>query len=525
MCKDKSHGGQRCNSDTSEARRQRRKLETARKSHIVHVSVVAGKVQPFDKPLSMDEIRAEAKSISALLHSPCSDDPDEQDARDAELEKRVTRLGLAIGEEVDRRAGLDLVAAEQEYTTADLEELRKELQDMRELVSSSLTKIAELRAGLTDTSENSPEMMEINRLKKLTEEKRLEMKALVREVNQKNLTVHFGSENPTPTELRLSQACRDVIAEIRPVGGYLSSHALTDDDALQTIRNTVGKDYPSDWIKASEEASPMAYKIYSERANYHHNAIYETTDPNDRVEVHKFSAMEENDAKEMHAKLIEDGDFSSSAIVSRPLDNADGQFLILKYHKRLPFDATKDAMGADGKPSGEGWHYGHIVNGDGLGVSEDKQWYRKLTQQGKRLPTVNIPPSGSSYTESTAYHEFVHRAEVVVGEKDSRGFSLIERQEEAFLRRRTTREDGTREGLVYLGAPDENLFDAELGRPSNFMIAYVGKEYIVDTAREVLSVGSEAAFGNRYGSFHGLGGKGSADLDHRGFTLGIFATA
>lgn len=528
MCRDRDHGKRRCPSDTSEARRRRRKASSAKAGHSPHVTVQAGKVQPFEKPMSMEEIKTEAKEISTLLHAPCHPDPTKQDEIDAELEKRVTRLGLAIGEEVDRRANFDTEEAEKEYGNAELEQLKEQLEGTRKELVSSMTELGRFQKSLGDKP-TPEEEAEIQRLKKPTERHHAELKKLQWQVNNKNLEVEFNKgKNATPTEERLSQACREVLAEIRPVGGTIEAHPLSDAEAVQKLQDTVGAHYPSAWIGASEKSGKTVLKASANRGSYIHEETYDAESSEDVIAANGALCEEESKVNEIYGLLTEDGDTGSVTLPGHPFMNGDMSCRVLMYDKRVAFDPSTDEAGADGKPRGEGWQYGRVTTYDDNGnmtPSEDKKWYRIQTNPGKTIPTIHIPPVADPTSSALAYHEFCHRAELTLGEKDSRGAGLLERQQEAFLKRRTTTEDGNRESLTYIGAPSNSIFDAEIGRPSDFMIAYVGKEYLTAYSREVLPVGAEAAFGNRFGSFHGLGEKGKKDLDHRGFTLGIFATA
>lgn len=525
MCKDKAHGGQRCNTDTAEARRLRKKALASRRNHQPLQEVVAGKVTPFAQPLSMEEIRAEVQALSADLHAPCNPDPDVQDTIDSELEIRVTRLGLAIGEEVDRRAKFNKEEAEQEISTSEIDEMRERLDTLREQMKESLEAVSAYRETMTVFTADSAEDQELQRLKRRTEKIRDKMRLITREINQKNLTIQFDTEKkPTPSELRLSQACRDVIAELRPVGGSFSVHELSTMSAWRKVQETVGTHYPSSWIEASEKKGSLVIQADAVRGSYDDELLIPSDDPGD-VFVSRIMNLETvENVNLFHKKLNEDNP-GAAAILGRPISAGGPDLQVLRYEIRVPFNPDKDSLDAEGNPIGEGWKKGYLIVNGGHNVSEKKEWYRLETERGKHVAKISIPPLAHHSSTSLAYHEFCHRAESVVGEKDSRGAALIERQEEAFLRRRTSLENGQRSPLVHLSTPVDNPFQAEFGRASDLTTDYATKEYIASHSREVLSVGAEAAFGNRFGSFHGLHGKGKEDLDHRGFVLGIFATA
>lgn len=525
MCQDKDHGGKRCDSDTAEARRKRKKALKARQSHVPQEPVIAGKVEPFKKTLSMSEIKEEAQSVSKLLHAPCSPDPAIQDAIDSELEIRVTRLGLAIGEEVDRRAQFNKEEAEKEISTSELDEMRERLEVIRNEFKESLQEVEEYRGTMTIFDEDSEQNRELQRLKRRSEKIQGRMKLLVREINQKNLTMQFDTEKkPTPSELRLSQACREVIAELRPVGGSFRVHELSKMSAWRVLQETVGTHYPSSWIEASEKEGPVVIQDEAFRGSYEDELFVPSDDPNDVVVARIMNLETVENVELFHRKLNEDSP-GAAAILGNPISAGGDPLQVLRYEVRIPFNPDEDSLDSKGNPLGEGWKKGYLIINGGHDVSAEKQWYRLNTGQGKHVAKISIPPLADASSTSLAYHEFCHRAESVVGEKDSRGAGLIERQEEAFLRRRTSLEDGKRSPLVHLSTPTNNPFQAEFGRASDLTTDYATKEYITSYSREVLSIGAEAAFGNRFGSFHGLHDKGREDLDHRGFVLGIFATA
>jgi hypothetical protein len=527
MCRDKEHGGQRCDADTSEARRKRRKASKARTSHVVHIPIIAGKVEPFEKPLSMEEIKAEAQDISSLLHSPCDPDPVKQDAIDAELEKRVTRLGLEIGNEVDRRANFNKEEAEREYLFFEYDNLKEKLEIVRAEMLEHMSEKREFEEAMTDKTEDSPEDRELKRITEKFDLSYAELKRLTAEVEAKKPGDYFVREDEvTATERRLAQASREILAEIRPVGGKLSFHAESNVAAARKVQDTVGKYYPSSWIETSENAGSMVINATFDRGSYQDKQRYASNNPEDVAPVDMVVFIEEENIGKVYAELVSDGDTDSVNIAGHPVLEGGKSYQALSYNERIPFDLSKDKTDAGGKPEGSEWKHGKILETDpstGVKVSEEKHWYRIKKEPGKLIASINMTPASDLSSDTLAYHEFCHRVENTLGEKDSRGARLIERQEEAFLRRRTTQENGTREPLRKLIGAD--YFNPDLGRTSDFMIAYVGKEYTTSYNREVLPVGAEAAFGHGYGSFHGLGKKGKEDLDHRGFTLGIFATA
>lgn len=419
-----------------------------------HPVVIDNRLATFPEFLTMPEIKVQAQALSELLHTPVLSDPAKQDILDAELEKQVTRLGFAIGLEVDKRANFNQVEARIEY-----------------------------------------------------------------------LFLEMGTDEKTPTENRLSEACREIIAEIRSVGGTFTATEFSKPDELRRLQETVGTYFPSSWIDASEKSGPLAVKASNDRGHYTARETYDSDDIDETIEIYKFSLLEEYGANYLHAKLIEDGDITSSYLAGYPFESKGLPLQVLCHKAREAFNPRKDLMGINGKPIGEGWKYGYVIDEFSTVNLSSKQWYRIKTRPGQYVPTIYVPPVDKTGSTSLYYHEFCHRAEDTVGEKDDHSRTILTRLQEAFLRRRTVDKNDNRDPLINLGVKTSDFEKIELGRPSDFMISYVGKEYIVSYAREVLSVGSEALFENRFGSFHGLGKDNKEDLDHRGFTLGIFATA
>jgi len=90
--------------------------------------------------------------------------------------------------------------------------------------------------------------------------------------------------------------------------------------------------------------------------------------------------------------------------------------------------------------------------------------------------------------------------------------------EESFIRRRTTRSDGTRERQVNVNGGKK----MEAGWADSFPSAYMGRHYTDGKAHEVLSVGMESLFGGHTGGFVGAG-KYERDDECRSFVLGLLA--
>jgi hypothetical protein len=482
-------------------------------------------VLPAKNLATMEDIKAEAEFLSGMLTDPVDPVTTDQNELYAIFEKRITRLGLAMGKEAETRAEFRQQAFDAEISMpsdAYIQGCKNDAEAMENYKQASHAYIkAKYHAG---ANPNPEQMEEISRLKmeKESHEERgyeihLDMERLQKEEDDRVAAVRMEVKR------KMSAAYASVVADIRPVGGIVPSHQLSDQDALYMLNETVGKHYPSDWLKASAREGEMAVAPTSEgRAKYSAHQFYPST-PESGLEVQEsfVGLVPAEKTEEFLEKISEDGIEIHGHGTS--FDNGDGEYRFVEFAARHEFNPNKDQMGEDGIPEGPGWNFGYVPRTapGGMHVPAEKVWYRVPVNYGKVVPTLFVASkdAGEEKQRATAYHEFSHRAEDTV-----RG-GLIEHLEESFLVRRTTDENGEREELSAMKPGDGTLGGTELGRPGTFMMHYIGKEYLNHRSREVLAIGSESLFAGSYGSFMGLDGKHPVDLDHRGFTLGIFAVA
>lgn len=480
-------------------------------------------VLPVRRFETIEELRKEAQEISQLLEDPTDPVTDEQGKMYASIEKRITRLGLAMGIEAEHRAGFnkhvfiaDIADSSNELSKAlahesrisqylrDTERRLTKLQDRNDRSISGQKELALLEAEFNHLiAESSDAHSEVERLQS-------EEDLRVAELRQRAIE-------------RMSAGYASVIADIRPCGGIVANHELSDPQALDLLNATVGKHYPSDWLKSSVEYGEMAVAPSKEyRARYAAHQFYPSEEGEGSAVQESFAGLVLADkAVDFIKKITEEGIAIHGHGTS--FDNGDGDYRVVEFAYRKEFDPAVDEMDAAGVPVGEGWKYGYVprtVPG-GLHMPEQMVWYREPVNYGRVVPTVYLAPdkAGKLKRKATAYHEFAHRVEDVVRN------GIIEHLEEAFLVRRTTDANGNREELSMMHPGDGTFSGTELGRKGTFMMHYIGKEYLTHRSREVLAIGSETLFAGSYGSFMGLDGKHKPDLDHRGFTLGIFAVA
>lgn len=473
MCRNKDERLKRCKGDTSEARRLRRKTKNALDSHSPILSVEAAvpsvessieslsEIHQFPSLETFEDMKAEAATVSELLNAPRNPDQEAQREIDAVLEMRVTHLGTALAHEAEIRARFDKAAFERSYNRPSF----------GTFVNNFFGADGEETA------------------------RQIKMRTEAME--------------------RLTEAYKSVIADIRPVGGKLSFDSYTEVEAFTVMKSTVESHYPTDWINQSNDHGPLAAIVEPNggRASYQDEKIYSERQDGIKVPIKSYYVFNEEDAQEYCDFLSEDGDLVELESEAYMQDGAS--LYKVRFPKRFPFNPAIHPN-HNNRPYGDDWKFGYVPDEDG-NLPDNKGWYRTEHLDGTSISTLSLHSREEQPNGSTAYHEFVHRAEAsVTNEK-------LTRMEESFLRRRTTDENGNREPLIAL-YPGETFDETEWVRRDNFMIPYVGREYIHGRDREVLSVGSEALFAGGFGAFLGLDNDHKEDKDHRAFTLGLFAT-
>jgi hypothetical protein len=520
MCRDVDHGNRRCKSDTSEARRLRRKAAAGLAEHTPLVSIKGETVAPAGNLNTFEEIKTEAAEISKLLAIPVDPDPEVQARIDSENEARVTRLGLAMGEEAERRVGFSrdaiLEAASSEGEA--LVEARKEVQD----ASDNYKKLSREYSGFCKTEEYQAK-------EDFAVAEELVLREGLMAAHQRNQQAkkdlpgieeadrEARQQIPIDAAEKLAETYRGMVAEIRPVGGEIKAHKFTDPEAQKLLSETAGSHYPSEWIAAAGE---VAMKVTPEgRASYNARYLHDDEGVVGAPKIHQeYLAVEDY---ERYRKAFGDDPsfYDSTPVIDDP---EAGKKKLISFTARIPLDPSKDALDSAGNPVGEGWSKGYVIDKDNK-ISADHVWYRQDVEAGKtRVPTVTVATKRSDQNNrASAYHEFAHRLEEKVGG------GVIMRLEEAFDKRRTTNAAGIREPLVRLFPKEKG--NTELARRDSYMMSYIGKQYQTGHQREIFTMGVEAVFSGRYGAFTGIpdekGNIYKADKDHRAFMLGTLATA
>lgn len=531
MCRGKNHGDRRCPHDTSEARKRRRRAAQGRELYQVPVAVDPEKqtvINPEKSTRSFRELQKESLLINALLHSPVHKDPAVQAEIDAKNELLVTRLGNALGEEADKRAGVDLEAFDEDWNNMSesfveaASEMGKASRTMA-IFDDALYK-AKRGDNLKGTNIKA-DAAEIERLEKLVlEAKENHQKARQNWDHESSIDNARRRKIVNDAVSKMTGAYKSVIADIRPVGGEIEKHELSSEDAIQNMQETVGKDYPSSWIQASRDKGPIAIVSSHERANYSGYKSFGNATSKDLTGtlVYTTAYVPQSRVEHLIGKLSEGNPDSAQAPGAvLEISGDPKQYRWINFPTRVAMDPSKDKLDETGKPVGEGWKYGYVIenNPNELVLSEQKTWYRNHEKITPTMRAITVSPATHPDSKLHSYHEAVHSYEASVGDG-----AMMGRLQEAFLKRRTTF-NGTRNRLVDIMA-GQGTGGMEFVREGGFMDRYIGREYPENTVhREVISVGSEAMFIGKYGAFMGLDKRHNPDTDHRAFVLGMFASA
>jgi hypothetical protein len=542
MCKSCADGGERCAADNSTTRRLREKVASAAANHEAIAPSSFKTELPGRKFGSREEIVKQVAALKKALHEKPVSNRAEQDKKDALLEMQVTELGKALAEEAETQSGLDLPALKEKFRTPSVEvqNFEAEIEKAKRRVRDAKAKLAEITAlvsaGDKSLEEKAAELQE-------------KVEKLAGEENQavKNFnTAGEADEEAKDKEYHavmqiLTDSYKKVIADIRPCGGKLKISTDSSPELVENIKNTIGKDYPSSWIEDSNAMNDhMVALSSSDKGRYHYTGqkLYSNLSVEDYpyerpeyqpIRVGVIAVADVDKVQEMFgpdAKIAAGNAFDVNGVSTVLVESPTVQI----------FNPKIDRMGPGGRPLGAGWRMSFYQAPDkGIRSSTEKAWVKNVptTKTDVLRPEILLPDNlDTLQSKGTTYHEFAHRCEEVVGLEDKakagKEPSVITRQEEAFLRRRTTDpETGVREplrGLIAAQArPDATPLNSEMGRPDGFNMAYVGKEYIGSYSREVLSTGIEALFGGTMSALNGLIASEKKDDDHKGFTLGILA--
>jgi hypothetical protein len=558
MCQDNDHGGKRCDSDTSEARRLRRKAKTLT---VALQKNIQETVTPPVKAINPSSLKlSEFKEYAEELQKQVYAAPPQgvsQNKYDAQMEKKITKFGLALGEEADKMADFNRANQEKQLIKIGDEfynEINKELKKIELEKSALLSEWRKLKKETEMFSDKSPWF----KVEDLNEEEiamlNPEMSAIREKIIANNLEdiqarVRYDAiddKYDKAKELlvqrnaeKLTQSYQTILQTIRPLGGFVKVHKASEKEAQELINNTVSQYYPSAWLEHHNADSNGEVRVRLEeyRPSYNMEIFSETEHDGILKEIQYEAFLDVPDEYTEEFKKT----FSHANLNELTYNHwFQGESTVLRY--TAPQDEVYDPIihgsGNATPPENERWEYRTTLSSleevtsfseDSLKIIAEKKWVRPLlhTKKSERVISVLSQKAAKEITvrgnreskdgagnESTAYHEFGHRMEEVLPNK------ILPRQEKAFLLRRT-------------GKNSKNLYqnmissgnDFEFAHKGDFVSNYTGRDYFTGNNYEVFTTGIEAIYSGTYGGLVGnSNGYVKEDKDHRGFVLGMLAT-
>lgn len=391
----------------------------------------------------------------------------------AELDRRVLALGDRVAEEAERRAGVSG------------EELGRRSADITSQIE------AEFKELLARTTNGLP----------LSESKGVF--ARLNELGRRRTAISAGTGPEIGDDLdRLSGAYRDVLAEIRPMGGTVDY--FYDGPNAKAVAAEVARAmdcFPADWVAESNDAAadrrlnlePIGRDRRARgRAYYAHST---TRVVRRRERGHRTTVQPADWVPPDGDDAIPDGD-------AFDMRGHDGQVKRFRRWKRPTWNRAYGPV----PPRGRGWEPDPEAPG---------RWrqpaYRMVERTDGVVAQLRVHDPKDSGAFGSLVHEFSHRFEKTVP-----GITLLEREHK---RARTTDSGGERRREPYMRGTREVVYAGD------FADRYMGKEYSdpeVADSHEVLSCAAQALMGHQLGGLVGTGGY-RADPKSRAFALGVLA--
>lgn len=547
MCRDDSHGGRRCPSDTSEARQLRRKNSGARASYAsLATPAVESKALPVAipaEPFTVESVRAEIQGLRDLREH-YLENPAPSTEVLAAYDKQLNVIGEGVSYLAETKYG---APTDEEILTADTLEKEKAEHDAMEkekvLQKEYLAKKKELeevdaQLEVIAPSEDYPSLVDrVQKWEVEAPELRARRRELVQEEAQARLAMLRASRDWQPQHRaamnEILQKRNDGIkAALEELGVEFAnpetlkfsedSHA----DAVKSVKSAV-QFYPQEWVDASNrlhDDREFRIKRSKGRAHYSSNRKQRKLASSTKVNV----------------------EFKPADFVPDPLNKADSELVemenskwvdplsgkvqsVLKYRNfddskayvRVHYDYSdvakkgweKVEYRSENYVSGQGWVSGEVVTAYRKPRLERElaeiQFKAELTVSKDAYARVGNDPSFR-----VALHEFAHRVE--------HANPHVTGYEDAFLRRRA--------GLLSTSTTPAETMSAingastERGYKDNFPTHYMGKVYSGSNYREILSMGMESLFAGKNGGFVGLESH-NADPDYKKFILGVLASS
>lgn len=565
MCRDLTTGARRCPCDTSAARRQRRKLSKITANlpapHITQRDTSGVFNATFFQNATLEECVAAAQEIKKRLQVTPETITGDINLHYQQIEKETTQLGIRLGELADEKTSLTL-----EEIEIRSKEKAKEIYADKE----TLEKLFEERAALADQyaeifeedpttrfSEEDKEFLDDEFIE--IHDKYWDKHAEVFEFQEKRDKEHDAYRNEQAKIFfeEHREAYAEILKTIRPMGGNLATNS--DEQTQKLVTETIDQYYPKDWIENSNLSSRELNIIQSEeRGIYIHYPEYNNEEEYEEINQNQLGFFQiqasPNDSPEQEEReylrmktFIEN---ISEGVSHREQDGrhtrSGRKINIFNFplHREEEYSSAKHGEMVDNKPPGEGW----VKKQSSVGITslndfvtanpkatteeifqhiESERWVRSektKTPTGKsqiRISTSEQDEQSEKFNstqKAVLFHEFGHRVEYTNPH--------IPKMEKAFLARRANKnEQNWYKNMIPALGPWEVQ---EVSHDAGMIDPYMSKEYGTGEAYEVLATGLESLYGGEYGGLVGLnspGKRAKADLDHRGFILGLLATA
>lgn len=547
----------RCDCDTSEARRLRRRAAAKRAEYATEtVAFVGTKIEPEPviPTISAETIKARVENLNADkaaftdLAATRGYPPYEwkgiqynswieaTDAARFEMEQETVAIGENVAALADQISGYDDTTIQNHLSEIQPAEELAKIAEYTEIRSNAVKELNEVVPGQTFSEisyalyaymRNNPEKADdLKAILKRYTDAGGELNKIKAEVSDR---MSGRSEFLQTTMKARTDAYREALAQIRPMGGELKTVSPRSDKKKAAVLQSVMENVPTDWVTLSNQAGEFVVKKTAGRAHYVSRKTHSVKEvvPHYKVRIYeKGTITPEEAAAEGMIPLSSDqtwkpekGTYSYSARFTEGVEEA---YVMPDWD----YASTYGPKNADGSPKGRGWqpytYSGKRFDREtGTSTSYTETRYRRqrtmrTEKESYSLPELSVDSQNSvlggttANGASTAQHEFSHRIETY-----NKHITLMER---TFVERRTTNPDGERQPLqAYYTRSRERV------RPDEFIDKYMGKEYSSDYY-EVLSTGSEALFHGDFGAFEGVAQR-KTDFEMRNFVLGLFASA
>jgi hypothetical protein len=419
---------------------------------------------------------AEALEAEGRMTSPDADGAG-QAAALAELDRRVQALGERVADEAERRAGVSG------------EELGRRSAEITARIEAEFKELLARPTNGLPVSESR------------------EVFARLNELGRRRADISAGTGPDIGDDLaRLSDSYREVLSEIRPMGGsvdyfYDGPNAKVLGDHVEKVMAC----FPADWVaKSNSDAADTRLNLepIGRDRRARGRAYY----------AHRTTRYVRRRERSYRVKL-QPADWT-------PADGPDGGDVV-------PDGNAFQVRGHDGNPQWfrrwktPAWHHAY-----GETPPRGKDWepdpespgrwrqpaYRMTDRSDGEVAQLRVHDPKDPTAFGSMVHEFSHRFERTVP-----GITLLEREHK---RARTTDSDGERRREPYMRGTREVVYAGD------FADRYMGKEYsgkYVGDAHEVLSCATQALMGHQLGGLVGTGGYRS-DPKSRAFALGLLAS-